>query len=62
MHEPEKLLRTGDGTDDDVLPADDDGLNRLEAKTNAANETNKEPTDGSGTTVSTHTPGSADVG
>jgi hypothetical protein len=39
------------------------GLNRPNAKTNAANETNKGPTDGSGTptTVSTHTPGAADT-
>ena len=39
-------------------PLDDDDLNCPNAKTNAANETNKEPTDGSGTTVSTHAPGS----
>jgi hypothetical protein len=37
-----------------------EGLNRPNAKTNAANETNKGPADGSGTAtiVSTHTPGS----
>lgn len=41
----------------------DDGLNRPNPKTNAANETNKGPTEGSGTatTVSTHTPGAADT-
>src|SRR5271166_1226935 len=37
------------------------GLNRRDAKTNAANETNKRPTDGSGTIVSTHLPGLADT-
>src|ERR1017187_1908108 len=39
----------------------DFNLNRPNAKTNAANETNKRPTGGSGTIVSTHTPGLADT-